>query len=136
MEPVAKYKLSYVKHFGENNQYTKYAIEGLVNAYYKVRERQETFGGVCGLLKSGKYEGYCYLCETYTKTELYEIPEPGVTIEFSPLLNEKGERILIEWPYDVRILFIDRGYTEYDNGTVKYATLDFAEKVNLPFEEE
>ena len=127
MNDVVKYSLE-LKNKDED--YTRYQIVGLQNAYYKCEwnnDKLETFGGICGLLKNKKYKGYCNLCMTYHKHKSDELPEPSYIVEFSPLYNELGQMILIEYDKDEICTSLDRGgYPKnWDDPTLMDAELTF-----------
>lgn len=122
----SKYKLEQIS---KDETYTRYYIKGLKKAYYRLELKDEgqleDFGGACGLIKSAKHEGYCILCMTYHKMESDELPGPGYMIEFSPLYDESGKIILIEYDRDEIFTSIDRGgyRKSWDSEEIVDATL-------------
>ena len=127
MNDIAKYKLELIS---KDDTYTKCRIGGLKNAYYKCEwknDKLETFGGICGLLKNEEYKGYCNLCMTYHKNKSDELPAPGYIVEFSPLYNELGQMILIEYDRDEICTSLDRGgYPKsWNDSTLRDAELTF-----------
>lgn len=108
---VAKYPLNLFK---QDDTYTRYHIDGLKMAYFKTwwnkEEKLESFGGCGGLLKVPEYPGFCVLCMTYHTPASHDFGTPGYIVEFSPLYNEDGEVILVEYDHDDVTVFIDRGY--------------------------
>lgn len=127
MNDIAKYSLE-LKNKDED--YTRYHIVGLQKAYYKYdwdKGKLEDFGGAAGLIRSEKYKGYCILCMTYHSYESDELPKPAYMVEFSPLYNELGQMILIEYDRDVLFCSVDRGgYPEnWDNPKLVDATITF-----------
>ena len=118
-----KYRLKKIK---KDETYTRCSVVGLKMAYYKdYKNTLVTFGGICGLLRSEKHKGYCYLCMTYHKDESNELPEPAYMVEFSPLYNEKGEVILIKYGYDDMCTSIDRGVLNFETREVEDCMFTF-----------
>ena len=116
MEKVRKYRLVLKKTDGI---YIRYAIDGLKMAFYKnYASKPETFGGGCGLVMNSKCPGYCNLCMVYHSTKSENLPEPGYTVEFSPLFNKDGEMILIRHNSDELYASVERGYKDYDTGEI------------------
>lgn len=117
MDDVAKYKIEFKS---KDDTYTRCRISGLNMAYYKCdlhKNKLEKFGGICGLIRSEKYKGYCILCMTYHSHKSDELPKPAYIVEFSPLYNEYGQMILIEYDHDDLCTSIDRGYKDYRTNT-------------------
>lgn len=116
MEKVRKYRLVLKKTDGF---YIRYAIDGLKMAFYKnYASKPETFGGGCGLVMNSKFPGYCNLCMVYHSTKSENLPEPGYTVEFSPLFNKDGELILIRHNSDELYASVERGYKDYETGEI------------------
>ena len=127
MDDVAKYKLE-IK--SKDDTYTRCRIGGLKKAYYKwdwKNDKLEDFSGCAGLIRSKEYKGYCILCMTYHSHKSYDLPKPAYMVEFSPLYNEYGQMILVEYDKDVLFCSVDRGgYKEnWDSDTIVDATLTF-----------
>lgn len=127
MNDIAKYSLE-LKNKDED--YTRCRIAGLQKAYYKCdwkKGKLEDFGGAAGLIRSKEYKGYCFLCMTYHSHKSDELPKPAYMVEFSPLYNELGQMILIEYDRDVLFCSVDRGgYPEnWDNPKLVDATITF-----------
>ena len=127
MNNIAKYKIELKD---KDETYSHYNIVGLKNAYYKCEwenNKLETFGGICGLIRSKENEGYCILCMTYHSHKSNELPKPAYIVEFSPLYNENGNIILIEYNHDDLCIAIDRGgYPKsWNDPTLVDATLTF-----------
>ena len=127
MNDIAKYSLE-LKNKDED--YTRCRIAGLQKAYYKCdwkKGKLEDFGGAAGLIRSKEYKGYCFLCMTYHSHKSDELPKPAYIVEFSPLYNELGQMILIEYDHDVLFCSVDRGgYKEnWDSNKIVDATLTF-----------
>ena len=125
MDDIAKYKLELI---GKDDTYTRCRVGGLKKAYYKSnfkKDKLESFGGICGLLRNAEYKGYCNLCMTYHKFKSDELPAPGYIIEFSPLYNELGQLILIEYDKDDVCASIDRGYKDYNTNKMTDCELTF-----------
>ena len=87
-------------------EYTRYKIESLERAFYGNGDHDYA-SGACGLLKQAKYPGYCQLCFVY-HTDDSENFDNGNTVEFKPLVNEFGERILLKYDHDCTLCFLDR----------------------------
>lgn len=108
---VAKYSLNLYK---QDDTYTRYYIDGLKHAFYKEwwndERKLRTFGGAGGLLKVPECPGFCVLCMTYHTPATHDFGTPGYIVEFSPLYNENGEIILVEYDHDDITVFIERGY--------------------------
>ena len=114
MNNIAKYSLELNS---KDDTYTRYRITGLKMTYYKCdwkNDKLETFGGICGLIRSKEYKGYCILCMTYHSHKSDELSKPAYIVEFSPLYNEYGQMILIEYNHDDLCTVIDRGYKDYN----------------------
>ena len=129
MDNVAKYKLKPIK---EDETYTACRIVGLKNAYHKSYNGElEDYGGACGLVKNAEHKGYCNLCMTYhslndEKVGRTNLPDPVYVVEFSPLYNESGQMILIEYDRDEVFCIIDRGgYQDYDTKKIVDADITF-----------
>ena len=108
---VAKYSLNL---YEQDDKYTRYYIDGLKHAYYKEwwndERKLQTFGGAGGLLKVPECPGFCVLCMTYHTPANHDFGTPGYIVEFSPLYNEDGKVILVEYDHDDVTVFIDCGY--------------------------
>ena len=123
MNDIAKYKLELKS---KDETYTRCWIDGLKNAYYKSgNDKLETFGGAVGLLKNAEYKGYCNLCISHHTNNRENLPSPGYTVEFSPLYNEYGQMILVEYDRDEVFACVDRGMKNYDKRCFEDAELCF-----------
>lgn len=127
MDDIAKYKLELISI---DDTYKRCRVSGLKKAYYKCsykNDELEDFGGACGLIRNSEYKGYCNLCSVYHSNKTDNLPEPGYTVEFSPLYNEYGQMILIEYDQDVLYCSIDRGgYKEnWDSDKIVDARITF-----------
>jgi len=123
MDGIAKYKLELKS---KDETYTRCRIGGLKNAYYKsYNDKLETFGGAVGLLKNAEHKGYCNLCASYHTNNSENLPSPGYTVEFSPLYNEYGKMILVEYDRDEVFACVDRGIENYDKRCIEDAVLCF-----------
>ena len=123
MNDIAKYKLELKS---KDETYTRCWIDGLKNAYYKSgNDKLEIFGGVVGLLKNAEYKGYCNLCISHHTNNCENLPSPGYTVEFSPLYNEYGQMILVEYDRDEVFACVDRGMKNYDKRCFEDAELCF-----------
>ena len=125
MYSVQKYKLELKS---KDDTYTTCRIGGLKNAYTQVGNPSGelmSFGGAVGLLKNSEYKGYCNLCMSYHTHNSDNLPAPGYIVEFSPLYNEYGAQILVEYDRDEVFACIDRGYKNYDSGKIEDATITF-----------
>ena len=123
MDNIAKYKLELKS---KDETYTRCWIDGLKNAYYKSgNDKLEIFGGAVGLLKNAEYKGYCNLCISHHTNNRENLPSPGYTVEFSPLYNEYGQMILVEYDRDEVFACVDRGMKNYDKRCFEDAELCF-----------
>ena len=123
MNDIAKYKLELKS---KDETYTRCWIDGLKNAYYKSgNDKLEIFGGAVGLLKNAEYKGYCNLCISHHTNNCENLPSPGYTVEFSPLYNEYGQMILVEYDRDEVFACVDRGMKNYDKRCFEDAELCF-----------
>ena len=123
MNDIAKYKLELKS---KDETYTRCRIGGLKNAYYKSgNDKLEIFGGAVGLLKNAEYKGYCNLCISHHTNNCENLPSPGYTVEFSPLYNEYGQMILVEYDRDEVFACVDRGMKNYDKRCFEDAELCF-----------
>ena len=123
MDNIAKYKLELKS---KDETYARCWIGGLKNAYYKSgNDKLETFGGAVGLLKNAEYKGYCNLCMSHHTNNSENLPSPGYTVEFSPLYNEYGQMILVEYDRDEVFACVDRGIENYDKRCIEDAVLCF-----------
>lgn len=90
---VKKYKL---KQFHKDNEYTRYLVPGLHRIYHKYSDgKLDAIGGAVALLKNPDYPGYCMLMYCYCEVEGSEY-----NIRFTPVYNEKGERVLINYQHE------------------------------------
>ena len=118
MKPYKKYKLIKLveedyKKFVHNgcvkaymNTYSGYSIQGLKNIPYG--DGSYDYQGACALLKDPNYPGYSSLCAVYRKD--YESPvfgKNGMTIQFEPLYNDQGQRILVKYNKDEVFAIVD-----------------------------
>ena len=123
MDNIAKYKLELKS---KDETYTRCWIDGLKNAYYKSgHDKLELFGGAAGLLNHAEYKGYCNLCISHHTNNCENLPSPGYTVEFSPLYNEYGQMILVEYDRDEVFACVDRGMKNSDKRCFEDAELCF-----------
>ena len=86
--------------------YNGYTICGL--KYIPYGDGSYDYQGACALLKDPNHEGYCSLCAVYRKDgESNVFGNNGTTVQFEPLYNKDGQRILIKYNRDEIFAMID-----------------------------
>ena len=120
MDKQCKYQLELIE---QDDTYTRCRIGGLDNIYFdpEVLSVESLFNGASGLIRSKSYPGYCYLCAVYHTPSSENFLE-GYTVEFAPLYNKYGQKILLAYDKDIIMCSVRSGYKDY----VTYKDIDAA----------
>lgn len=121
MDDICKYKLELKSDDGE---YIRCRIGGLKEINFDKEGKYDWhFSGACCLIKNSEYKGYCNLCIVYHSKGCEQF-EDGYTIQFAPLYNEFGQKILLEYDKDESYASIHGGgFKDYDTGKIRDAEL-------------
>ena len=118
MNKHCKYQLELIEN---DNTYTRCRIGELKKIYFdpEVLSNDSLFNGAAGLIQAKNYPGYCYLCAIYHTESSNNFLE-GYTVEFAPLYNEYGEKILVSYNKDTIYCSVTSGRKDY----IKNISLD------------
>jgi hypothetical protein len=105
----------------------RYDIVGLKEIFVMDKiDHTIRFFGSAALLRVSEYPGYAQLCKVYRETDW------GVlTAEFTPLVTEDNERILIHLDRDDIGCFADSGEMDYDRAFKKFYPKPYPDDLHI-----